>query len=107
MSSLTERLRELDKRGYRPLTGPIGNEAADELDKLRAENESLRNDAAQLPPLTDAMYHAVRGYEYHFTSGGEHCVMGYVDDDMLDELWDAINTALKAQANAAMKGDSA
>lgn len=35
----TERLHELDKKGYQPLTGAIGNEAADEIERLRAALE--------------------------------------------------------------------
>lgn len=54
----------------------------------------------QLPPLTDVMYHAVRGSEYTF-SGAQGCVMGYLNDECLDEIWDNINTALRC---AAIKG---
>lgn len=53
----------------------------------------------QLPPLTDVMYHAVRGSEYDFTDGGPHTVTGYLNDDCLDEIWDNINTALRCQGN--------
>jgi len=34
---LVGRLRELDKKGYQPLTGAIGREAADEIERLRAK----------------------------------------------------------------------
>lgn len=33
---LVERLRELDRKGYQPLTGAIGVEAADEIELLRS-----------------------------------------------------------------------
>lgn len=33
---LVERLRELDKKGYQPLTGAIGEEAATEIERLRS-----------------------------------------------------------------------
>ena len=49
----------------------------------------------QLPPLTEVMYHAVRGSEYEFSSGGPESVTGYFDDGMLDEIWENINTALR------------
>jgi len=49
----------------------------------------------QLPPLTDAMYHAVRGLELEFSSGGPESVMASINDETLDEIWDAINTALR------------
>lgn len=42
MDDLTERLRDLDKKGYQPLTGAIGEEAADTIDRLRAEVASLK-----------------------------------------------------------------
>jgi len=53
----------------------------------------------QLPPLTDLMYHAVRGLEFEFTAGGPYSVIGYFDDDMLDSIWSAINTALRVTPN--------
>lgn len=37
LDNLIERLRELDKKGYQPLTGAIGEEAADTIESLRAE----------------------------------------------------------------------
>ena len=49
----------------------------------------------ELPPLTDAMYHAARGLELEFTSGGPETVKGSINDEVLDEIWDAINTALR------------
>ena len=68
--------------------------------KLEGSPESAREpqgdaEILQLPPLTDLMYHAVRGSEYHFTSGGAHTVAASLNDDCLDEIWDAINTALR------------
>ena len=36
MENLIERLRELDVKGYQPLTGAIGDEAATEIERLRA-----------------------------------------------------------------------
>lgn len=33
---IVERLRELDKKGYQPLTGAIGEEAAAEIERLHA-----------------------------------------------------------------------
>lgn len=65
-----------------------------ELAKLR-QGEPVAIAVLQLPPLTDIMYHAVRGFEYEFTSGGPESITGYMDDDMLDEIWDHINTALR------------
>ena len=63
--------------------------------------EAGSGEVLQLPPLTDLMYHAVRGSEYHFSSGGTESVIGYLDDDCLDEIWDNINTALRcAQVKA-------
>ena len=53
------------------------------------------NEPPQLPPLTDAMYHAVRGLDLEFTSGGPESVKGSINDDVLDEIWGAINTALR------------
>ena len=50
-----------------------------------------------LPPLTDAMYHAVRGLELEFSNGGPDSVKGSIDDDVLDEIWEAINTAMRVQ----------
>ena len=41
MSDIIERLRELDKKGYQPLTGAIGDEAAREIERLREESERL------------------------------------------------------------------
>ena len=38
---IIERLRELDKRGYQPLTGAIGAEAADEIERLREALEKI------------------------------------------------------------------
>ncbi len=65
---------------------------------LSAEREAQTNAAPlQLPPLTDLMYHAVRGIEYHF-GHGETTVVGYLDDDCLDEIWENINTALRVSA---------
>jgi hypothetical protein len=58
-------------------------------------DEPVANSVLQLPPLTDIMYHAVRGSEYEFTSGGPESITGYMDDGMLDEIWDHINTALR------------
>lgn len=66
--------------------------------RRNAQSWNTRSQASepmQLPPLTDLMYHAVRGSEYHFTSGGENAVVGYLDDDCLDDIWDNINTALR------------
>ena len=51
----------------------------------------------QLPPLTDAMYHAVRGLELEFGRGEESC-MGIINDEVLDDIWEAINTALRVQS---------
>lgn len=39
---LTERLRELDKKGYQPSTGAIGEEAATEIEQLRQDAERFR-----------------------------------------------------------------
>ena len=36
------RLRALDREGYQPLTGAIGEEAAAEIERLREENKRLR-----------------------------------------------------------------
>ena len=55
----------------------------------------------QLPPLTDLMYHACRGSEYEFSSGGPETITGYLDDSMLDEIWEQINTALRVASNRA------
>jgi hypothetical protein len=49
-----------------------------------------------LPTLTDAMYHAVRGLELEFGRGADGFV-GTLNDDALDEIWGAINTALRVQ----------
>jgi hypothetical protein len=73
---------------------------------LRQQSDAGKDVVAsppQLPPLTDAMYHAVRGSEYNFSLGGAASITGYLDDDCLDEIWDNINTALRAQWNAAIK----
>lgn len=59
------------------------------------ENQVGSNEPPQLPPLTDAMYHAARGLELEFTSGGPETVKGSISDEVLDEIWDAINTALR------------
>ena len=59
---------------------------------MRAEIALLKG---QLPPLTDVMYHAVRGLELEFTSGGPDAVRGSIDDGTLEWIWEAINTALR------------
>lgn len=66
------------------------------------EAQSARSAIAphQLPPLTDVMYHAVRGMEFTF-SGQQQSVEGCLNDDCLDEIWDAINTALRVQSRTA------
>jgi hypothetical protein len=76
MSELTEELRELDKIGYKPLTGAIGNRAADEINTLRARVAELEEDKAMLNWLElnprqaqiiidgeaqDCLYYAVAG----------------------------------------------
>lgn len=55
----------------------------------------LDKQVMQLPPLTEVMYHAVRGMEYEFSLGGPESVTGYIDDNMLDDIWEQINTALR------------
>ena len=60
----------------------------------------------QLPPLTDVMYHACRGIEYEFTAGGPSSVIGYFDDDMLDEIWEQINTALRCSSAGSTHADA-
>ncbi len=51
----------------------------------------------QLPPLTDAMYHAVRGLELECWQDGTYR-LSTINDDALDYIWEAINTALRVQA---------
>lgn len=68
-----------------------------ELSAARADERARC--AKQLPPLTDKMYHAVRGAEFEFSGGGPSSVMGYLNDDCLDEIWENINTALRVSAN--------
>lgn len=58
----------------------------------------------QLPPLTDIMYNAVRGSEYHF-GRGETTVAGHLDDDCLDQIWDNINTALRTSRTPNVPGN--
>ena len=42
MPDLVARLRELDRSGYQPLTGAIGEEAAAEIEKLRKDAARYR-----------------------------------------------------------------
>ena len=63
--------------------------------RLGAAMGATSNEPPQLPPLTDSMYHAVRGLELEFSSGGPESVSGSINDDVLDEIWDAINTAMR------------
>ncbi len=55
-----------------------------------------KDNKPQLPQLTDAMYHAVRGLVLEFRHGADGFV-GTINDDALDEIWEAINTALRVQ----------
>lgn len=50
-----------------------------------------------LPPLTDAMYWAARAVAFEVNSGEYTC---HVTDEMLDDIWAAINTALRVQGAA-------
>jgi len=87
-----------DPEGNASINGSVGDLAIIEgsLQRIEAYLATPRSATPmQLPPLTDIMYHAVRGSEYHFTSGGESMVVGYLNDDCLDEIWDNINTALR------------
>lgn len=59
------------------------------------QREEIALLTGQLPPLTDVMYHAVRGLELEFTSGGPEAVRGSIDDGTLEWIWEAINTALR------------
>ena len=63
--------------------------------RIKAMREEIALLKGQLPPLTDVMYHAVRGLELEFTSGGPDAVIGSIDDGALEWIWDAINTALR------------
>lgn len=52
-----------------------------------------------LPPLTDAMYHAVRGLEFATTDSQGYEVAPFcLCDDDTERIWDAINTALRIQS---------
>ena len=96
LSDGVEPLQELLKRAMPMLSGAGSGTLASEICKAIGGYE--RNDPnrlLQLPPLTDVMYHACRGSEYVFSSGGPDSVTGYFNDEMLDELWENINTALR------------
>jgi len=70
---------------------------------LRAGPGEQPSEAAlQLPPLTDVMYSAFRGYELEVTTGGDESTTVYLDDSVLDEIWDNINTALRVSATPAI-----
>jgi hypothetical protein len=76
---LTERLRELDGKGYQPSTGALGEEAATEI-------ESLRKDAER--------YRALRRWHRAYCFGGEPGGMNLhilttVKPTHLDEAFDA------------------
>lgn len=78
--------------------GVTCTESGKDAPKPSGEREAV----LQLPPLTDAMYWAVRGTEITVSSGGSDDVTFSLDDDTLDEIWEAINTALRVQPNAAL-----
>lgn len=83
-----------------------GNEYAATLRAVLAEPERLMVEpTAQLPPLTDAMYHAAQGLELEFSSGGPESVIGYINDEVLDDIWDAINTALRVSTHPKPAGE--
>ena len=46
--------------------------------------------ADHLPPLTERMYHAARGVSFEVNDGEYTC---HVTDEMLDDIWENINTA--------------
>jgi len=54
LSDLIQRLRKLDVVGYEPLTGAIGNKAADEIERQREELAAIKQ-SAQVP-VAKVMY---------------------------------------------------
>lgn len=86
---------------YCPICDQAMVEHTEELRKFNEHKErelaALRQPPVALPPLTDAMYHAVRGLELDFSTSGPDTVTGSINDDVLDDIWEAINTALRVQ----------
>lgn len=88
-------------------------------DNMRVNwEESLRTSEAALaapadvrdalPKLTDAMYHAARGCEIVIELTFGPAFVLHVTDELLEEIWDAINTALRVGAieTSSQSGDT-